>query len=201
MTEKRRRPGILQLHRALDEARFGRDRTLNLRAMQPTVKEAEERVEAWLRERQVARVGEVLIITGRGAQSWDGVSVVREAISKRLAQLKRRGVIGEFSEHTPGSFVARLAPISALRAAPAQRAVPAPLGGGEPRTLSGLDPETRQLLRELAIRSLEELSVEASQRFVDSEMLRQLSLLAAAVPEGAGREDRLRAAIRRALDE
>ena len=74
---KPNRGKLVPLHRALDEARFGAERTLNLRALRPTVKAAEARAESWLRERQVARAGEVLIITGRGAQSWDGVSVVR----------------------------------------------------------------------------------------------------------------------------
>src|SRR5687768_6832623 len=94
MAERRkpvaRRNGIVALHRALDEARFGRDRTLNLRATLPRPKEAEARCEAWLRERQVAKSDELLVITGRGINSWDGESVVREAIVRLLGSLRRQ---------------------------------------------------------------------------------------------------------------
>jgi hypothetical protein len=196
-----RRRGIVELHRAFDEARFGPERTLNLRAMRPTVKMAEERAEKWLRERQIALTGDVLVITGRGAQSWDGVSVVRQAIVKLLRSLKRRGVVADFAEHTEGSFVVRLAPISALRSATPRRGERPPVPPGDPRGLSTLSPDTRQALRELALRALDELGVEPSPAFVDSEMLRQFSLLAAGVPEGAERERRLHEAIARALEE
>jgi hypothetical protein len=198
---KPNRGKLVQLHRALDEARFGAERTLNLRALRPTVKAAEARAESWLRERQVARAGEVLIITGRGAQSWDGVSVVREAIARLLASLKRRGVVSDFGEHTAGSFVARLAPLSALRAAPRRRGERPPAPPSDPRELGALDPETRRMLRELALRSLDELGIEDRRRFVESEMLRQFALLAPGVPAGPRREQRLRDAIALALSE
>lgn len=198
---KPRRGSLVELHRALDEVRFGAERTLNLRAMRPTVKAAEERAEAWLRERQVARAGEVLIITGRGARSWDGVSVVREAVAKLLASLRRRGVISDFGEHTVGSFVVRLAPLSALLAAPRRRGERPPAPPADTRELGALDPETRRMLRELALRSLDELGVESSRRFVESEMLRQFALLAPGVPAGPRREQRLRDAIVLALGE
>src|ERR671915_2345642 len=122
MAERRRgetrRPGIVALHRALDEARFGRERTLNLRAALPRPKEAEARCEAWLRERQMAKSDELLVITGRGVNSWDGQSVVREAIVRLLGSLRRRGVVDSWHEHTPGSFVVIVAPIRSLREAP-----------------------------------------------------------------------------------
>ena len=57
-TSDRRR--TVELKQALDEARFGSDRTLNLRASLPTAQEAVRRAEAWLRERQVAGATEVL---------------------------------------------------------------------------------------------------------------------------------------------
>ena len=107
--------GIVALHRALDEARFGRERTLNLRATLPRPKDAEARCEAWLRERQVAKSDELLVITGRGINSWDGESVVREAIVRLLGLLRRRGVVDAWHEHTPGSFVVTVAPIHSLR--------------------------------------------------------------------------------------
>ncbi|HMG01065.1 MAG TPA: hypothetical protein VK560_07455, partial [Gemmatimonadaceae bacterium] len=48
---------------ALDEATFGLKNILNLRESLPTAADARFRVEAWLRERQVSRAGEVLVIT------------------------------------------------------------------------------------------------------------------------------------------
>lgn len=190
-----RRRGMVELLRAFDEARFGADRTLNLRADQPTVKEAERRAESWLREKQVARAEEVLVITGRGAQSWDGVSVVREAIARLLASLKRRGVVAEFAEHSAGSFVVQLATVSTLRSTPHRLNERPPTPPADPRALAELGADTRSLLRELARRTLEELGIRDPQQFVEAEMVRQFSLLAAGVPAGPDRETRLRAAI------
>ena len=73
------RRSLTPLHRAFDEARFGPERTLNLRASLPSPYHAATRAESWLRERQVARAGEVLVIR-RGNRSFENVSVVREAI-------------------------------------------------------------------------------------------------------------------------
>jgi hypothetical protein len=191
---------MVELLRAFDEARFGADRTLNLRAQQPTVKEAEQRAEAWLRQQQVARVEEVLVITGRGAQSWDGVSVVREAIARLLASLKRRGVVSEFAEHSAGSFVIRLASVATLRSTPHRLGERPPTPPADPKALRALEPGTRTLLRELALRTLEELGIRDPHQFVDAEMLRQFSLLAAGVPDGPGREEHLRRALRDELE-
>ena len=90
----------MTLHRAFDEARFGSARTLDLRSSMPTGAEAVRRAEPWLRERQMARAGEVLVITGRGRDSPGGIAVVREAIRKLLGALKRKGVVGDVAEHT-----------------------------------------------------------------------------------------------------
>ena len=64
-----RRPSgqFRSIDQAFDEARFGAERTLNLRASFPTAAEATRRADLWLRERQMAKAGEVLVITGRGA--------------------------------------------------------------------------------------------------------------------------------------
>ncbi|HUK62666.1 MAG TPA: hypothetical protein VLV15_05010, partial [Dongiaceae bacterium] len=97
--------GLRALHQAFDDARFGPARTLNLRNALPTVREATARTEAWLRERQASRAGDLLVITGRGNQSDGGVSPVREAVVRLFASLRRRGVIASAVEHTPGSFV------------------------------------------------------------------------------------------------
>ena len=43
----------------------------------------------------MSRAKEALVITGRGNNSPDGVSVVREAIAQLLASLRRRGVLTE----------------------------------------------------------------------------------------------------------
>jgi hypothetical protein len=189
------------LQRAFDEARFGGDRTLNLRDRQPTADQAAERTERWLRERQVLGGGEVLLITGRGNGSEGGVSVVREAVLRRLASLRRRNVVADVQEHTPGSFIIVLAPMRALFEAPKRKreAMPAP---PDPTMLDGLGSETRALLRTLATRALDALGVHAPTRaFVSDEMVRQFAALAAGVAEGPGREARLREAIERALAE
>src|ERR1041385_4159950 len=110
MDHPSRRVGLKGLRQAFDEARFGAQRTLNLRESLPTPEAAAARTEAWLRQQQVDRADEVLIITGRGNQSEGGVSIVRDAVERLLYALRRRGVIETHREHSPGSFVVRLAP-------------------------------------------------------------------------------------------
>lgn len=191
----------IALQRAFDEARFGGDRTLNLRDRLPTAEQAAERTERWLRERQVLGGGEVLLITGRGNASEGGVSVVREAVLRRLTSLRRRNVVAEVQEHTPGSFVIVLAPMSALFEAPKRKreVMPAP---PDPAMLKGLSSESRALLRTLALRALDALGVHGAPReFVNDEMVRQFAALAPGIPAGPDREARLRAAIERALEE
>src|ERR671939_558816 len=119
---------LVALRQALDEAKFGAARTLNLRATLPTVADAMARAEQWLRMKQVEGAGEVLLVTGRGKGSPGGVSVVREAILKLLRTLKRRGVVASHAEHPAGSFVVALAPMRALLDAPRRKrdAAPAP---------------------------------------------------------------------------
>jgi len=204
MVERRkpvaRRNGIVALHRALDEARFGRDRTLNLRATLPRPKEAEARCEAWLRERQVAKSDELLVITGRGINSWDGESVVREAIVRLLGSLRRRGVVDSWHEHTPGSFVVTVAPLRALRESP-RRSGERRRITTDPVALRGIAPATRARLRELAQLALEQLGIRETEVFLEDEMVAQFSILARGVPEGPERERRLRAAIERTIEE
>ncbi len=196
----RPRNGIVALHRALDEARFGRERTLNLRATLPRPKDAEVRCEAWLRERQVAKSGELLVITGRGINSWDGESVVREAIMRLLASLRRRGVVDAWHEHTPGSFIVTVAPIRSLREAP-RRSRDRRIISPDPAALRGLAPATRARLRELAQLALEQLGIRDARAFIEDEMVSQFTMLARGVPEGPERERRLLAAIERTIDE
>lgn len=187
--------------KALDEATFSQKNILNLREFLPTAADARFRVEAWLRERQVSRSGDVLVITGRGNQSPNGISPVREAIAGLLPSLRRRGVVREWREHSPGSFVVKLASISSLLEAPRRKrernaSTPIP----NPRSLTGLESSTLTLLRRLAIRSLESLGVRDTGSFVESEMMSKFDSLAAGVTPGADGEARLREAIKDALE-
>ena len=194
----RRRP----IEQAFDEVRYGPERTLNLRAHLPTRGEAVARTEAWLRERQMGGVGEVLVITGRGNASVDNVSVVREGVLQLLASLRRRNVIAGYREHTAGSFVVELAPISALFDAPKRRREKTVPAAPDPRALTGLDVETRRHLRTLAITILQHLGVHSpTRKIVEDEMVKQFAALAAAIPEGPDREALLQQAIVRALEE
>jgi Smr domain len=198
VVKKRRAPS---LHHAFDEMRFGPDRTLNLRTHHPSRDQAVRRAENWLRERQMSRASEALVITGRGNNSPDGVSVVREAIVQLLATLRRRGVIDRMVEHTPGSFVVTFAKLNAVRDAPQRSRNPHEPPLRDPAGLAALEPETRAILRRLAKRSIEELGAEPTPSFVEQEMLAQFAAAAPGVPEGADREQRLRDVLRAALHE
>jgi hypothetical protein len=180
------------LRQAFDEMRFGADRTLNLRAHHPSREQAARRAENWLRERQMSGAKEALVITGRGNNSPDGVSVVRETIVQLLSSLRRRGVLADVHEHTPGSFVVTFAKLSAVRDAPQRARNPHEAPPPDPVALAALEPATRAVLRRLAARAIEELGVDATASFVEREMLVQFAAAAAGVPEGPGREQRLR---------
>jgi hypothetical protein len=194
-------PRMPTLHQAFDEMRFGADRTLNLRTHHPSRDQAVRRAENWLRERQMSRASEALVITGRGNNSPDGVSVVRAAIVQLFASLRRRGVIDHVAEHTPGSFVVKFAKLNAVRDAPQRARNPHDPLAHDPAALAALEPETRALLRRLAKRAIEELGVEAKPSFVEREMIEQFAAAALGVPEGANREQRLRDALQAALHE
>jgi len=194
--------GLQDLQQAFDELRFGAAKTLNLRTLLPTAREAAQRVENWLREQQVQQSDSVLVITGRGNNSEGGVSVVREAAIRVFGELRRKGVIADISEHTAGSFVVTLAPMSAmLDARSGRREQPALAPIRTPPTLATLDEGTQQLLRALAEQSLDTLGVRERGPFVENEMLRLFGTLAATVGEGPDRERRLRAAITAAMNE
>jgi hypothetical protein len=199
---ERRVQGLSGLQQAFDEVRFGATRTLNLRTSMPTGSEAAARLERWLRQHQVQKSGDVLIITGRGNGSEGGVAVVREASIRVFHELRRKGVIASFTEHTPGSFVVELAPMSAMLDAGKRRREQTPLPRpAEPPTLAALGEDTRQMLRALAEHSLDALGVKDRTPFVEGEMLRLFGSLAATVPDGPERERRLRQAIASAMSE
>jgi hypothetical protein len=197
-----RRVSLHSVLRGFDESEFGPKNTLNLRETLPSAADARFRAEAWLRERQVGGAAEVLIITGRGNQSPNGISPVREAIHGLMPLLRRRGVVSEWKEHSPGSLVVRLGSIKSLLEAPRRRR-----SRGEsqssprPDALRNLDSATIDLLRRLAIRSLESLGVREPEKFVESEMLAKFNSLAAGIKPGVEGEARLRGAINTALDE
>jgi len=194
-------PRVPSLHQAFDEIRFGADRTLNLRTHHPSREQAVRRAENWLRERQMSRAKEALVITGRGNKSPDGISVVREAIVQLLASLRRRGVINDVIEHTPGSFVVTFAKLNAVRDAPQRARNPHEPPSRDPAALAALEPDTRALLRLLAMRAIEELGVKPTPGFVEQEMLAQFAAAASGVPAVADRERRLRDVLQAALRE
>lgn len=187
--------------RAFDEASFGRARTLNLRSSLPTAREAVERVEQWLRGQQVARAGSVLVITGRGNNSPDGVSAVREAVMKHLHSLRRRGIVKAWREHTPGSVVIELAPVSALFEQLPRKREPRAAPVTDPESLQALSSEARVMLRRLALRSLETLGVRDPATYVDAEMVKQFAALSAALPVEGDRDAALQIAMQNALEE
>jgi hypothetical protein len=202
MTKRKPSVGLKGLQQAFDEARFGAARTLNLRESLPTPDQATQRAETWLRQQQVDKAHEVLIVTGRGNNSEIGFSVVREAVIRLLHALKRKGVVSSHEEHTAGSFVVKLAPVSALWESPkrnAGRGVAAP--PKTPPSLDELDDETRTMLRNLAERALEGLGIKDTAEFMPGEMLKQFGAIAQSVGDTPGREERLRRAVRAALDQ
>ena len=197
-----RRVSLHSLLRGFDESEFGSKNTLNLRESLPSPADARFRAEAWLRERQVGGAAEVLIITGRGNQSPNGVSPVRQAIHGLMPLLRRRGVVAEWKEHSPGSLVVTLASIKALLEAPRRRRTRGDAHSSpQPEPLKNLDAATIELLRRLAIRSLESLGVRKPENFVESEMLAKFNSLAAGIKPGVEGEARLRSAINTALEQ
>jgi len=196
------RTPLHDLWRAFDEAQFSAANTLNLRESLPTVADARFRAEQWLRERQVSRAGKVLVITGRGNNSPDQVSPVREGVLGLFPQLRRRGVIAEWKEHSPGAFEVSLAPISALLDAPRRRGDRKPaVTTITPASIKNLEPATVNLLRRLAERSLEALGARTPEKFLEAEMLSKFSSLAGGVQPGPDGELRLREAIIAALEQ
>jgi hypothetical protein len=193
------------LQHALDELRFGRTGTLNLRASMPNAADAVKRAEGWLRMKQAEGAREVLVITGRGNGSYARVPVVREAVRRLLGLLSTRGVVEHHTEHSAGSFAVRLAPLSS---ATARRSVttaePTSVETPAPPTLDGLLPETREQLRLLAAGTLQALGVrDASPEFIRDEMLRQCTLLASNLPPAATaseQEQLLQRSIQHALE-
>lgn len=154
--------------------------------------------------KQAEGAREVLVVTGRGNRSADGVPVVREAVRRLLALLSTKGVVAEHGEHSPGSFAVRLAPFRAARVprGVSEEVLAPPVA---PPTLDGLSAETRAQLRVLAEGTLHLLGVrDLSPAFIQDEMVRQCAQLAASIAatsvSAADRERALQAAIARAIE-
>jgi hypothetical protein len=196
------KPKLTALWHALDEASFGTDGTLNLRELLPTVAEARQRTEVWLRARQMTKSKQVLVITGRGNQSAGGIGLIRQEILRILPSLRRSGVVESWREHSPGSIVIQRAPMSALFEAPRRRRGNAPPAAAPSSAgLEGLQPETLRLLRQIASHNLHSLGVEQTPLFLEEEMLRTFSKLISAIPQTGDREFALREAIVKAIEE
>jgi hypothetical protein len=128
--------------------------------------------------------------------------VVREAILSLLPSLRRRGVVSEWREHSPGSFVVKPASISSLLEAPRRKGDRTTNASTvNPESLKNLDRSTLELLRQLAIRSLESLGAREPDKFVEAEMLSKFNSLAGGIIPGEQGEARLRGAIKEALDQ
>lgn len=164
---------------ALDELRFGSQRTLNLREDLPSAAEAAQRAERWLKEHQVRGSEEVLIITGRGNQSLGGIAVLRPAIEKLLFSLRRRGVVLSHSDHGPGAFTIRLAPMRAVVNAPKRKRETT--RSEVAVAYHGMSAPAADLLRQLAERSLHSLGVAANERAIAEEMHRYLRVIVPAL--------------------
>jgi hypothetical protein len=119
-----------------------------------------------------------------------------------MPSLRRRGVVREWREHSPGSLVIKLGSINALLEAPRRRRErEEEPRGTDPSSLKDLEPATIELLRRLAIRSLESLGVRKPASFVEAEMLSKFNSLAGSITPGVEGEARLRKAIQTALDQ
>lgn len=146
---------------------------------------------------------DVLVITGRGKGSTDGVPVIRDAIVRLFPVLRRHGVILEAREHTAGAFIVRLASLRELVDAPRRnrRRTPPPVPR-DPVVLKGLNRDTLAALRRLAEHALDAFGVShRTPSFVSDEMVRQFSRIATSLPDTPDRDAKLTAAIYAALSE
>ncbi len=200
---RRPSPTPATIDRAFDALRFGAARTLNLRDGLPTVAQASARIEAWLRQKQAEGGGEVLVITGRGLGSLDGVGRVREAVLARCTQLKRLNVVVAVQEHGPGAVVVTVAPLRALVDAPRLRTgrkTPVPVA--DPAELAALPADLRAVLREVATLSIIRLGVRSpADSAIADEMRSQFGAITHGITDSPDPVEALRAALRQLLQE
>lgn len=149
--------------------------------------------------------GEVLVITGRGNQSPGGVGIVRNAIMTLMPSLRRRGIVQSWREHTPGSIVVTLAPVTTLLGAPKRNREREYNTGvaviATPESLAALEPETLAQLRRLAILTIKSLGIDDPAPFLEDEMQRVFATLTVTLPVSADREGTLQRAMRSAIEE
>lgn len=193
---------LQSVQKAFDDLQFGPTRILNLREGLPRGDEAVRRADGWLRAKQLEHAGEVLVVTGRGNSSIDGIPVIREEIRRLLTRLRRKGVVSTTREHTPGSFAVTLAPLGSLIDAPGRQRETkdsAPTPSVDPVELSALSTYTRAALQRLAECAIGDLGIrEATATVVEREMLRQFQSLTQRIPKSELAENALLAAINRA---
>ncbi len=193
----------MSLAGAFDAVAFGPAKTLDLHGFRE-VDDALRHAEQWLRERQVAKAGTVLVITGRGARSADGVAVLRPAVERLLGRLRRKGVVAQAHAHGDGAFTVALAPVTSLFEVPRRSRSRSPVGGGSRQmagpALAGLSDGTRAALRLLAERTLESLGAPVTADLVEDEMQRQFSLLAPSLPPEEDPDRALRRVARDAME-
>lgn len=160
----------------------------------------------WLRQRHALGSEPVLIVTGRGKGSADGIPVIKESVIAVLHTLRRQGVVRSWREQTEGALVVELGSMTDMLTAPrrhrdSKREKRQPNLPGTMPHFSGLQPETVALLRRLAERTILDLGVRDSEGLVESEMAQKLSALVRGLPETGDREAALRAVIIRAIEE
>lgn len=194
---------VIPIERAFDELRFGAARTLNLRDGLPTVAQAEQRVEAWLRQVQAGGGGEALVITGRGLGSLDGVGRVRAAVLQKCTRLKRLNVVTAVREHGPGAVVVTVAPLKALVEAPRLRTGrTTPVTHADPAELAALPSDVRATLREIALLAIERVGVrQPTEASIADEMRAQFGALTPALAAAPDPVAALRTVASRLLQE
>lgn len=194
-----RRP--LRLHAfSADDSRFGPARRLDLRQVLATDgADASHHAERWLRERQAAKAGDVLVLVGRGSSPVTSApDEARRTIEALLRTLRRAGVIEHVRPVHESGFVVRLAPLRALFNAPARSRGRWSPGDARRSVLPDVLPDVlpedaRADLRRIAELSLLEVGVRVTPALVDAEMRRILTRLSPAVAaDESDRGDRYR---------
>ena len=185
---------------------FGAERTLNLRDAFVTGADATFRTDSWLRQRHALSREPVLIVTGRGNGSAEGIPVIKESVIAVLHKLRRKGVVASWREHTAGALVVDLGSMNDMLTAPRRhrdsRREKAQSDSSRPKeTFFGLEGETVALLRRLAEKTIFDLGVQDGGDLIESEMVEKLSVLVRGLPVDGDRESALRAVIIRAIEE
>lgn len=160
----------------------------------------------WLRQRHALASEPVLIVTGRGKGSPDGIPVIKESVIAVLHRLRRQGVVRSWREQTEGALVVELGSMNDMLTAPprhrdSKREKKQPNSPSSSPYFSGLQPETVALLRRLAERAIFDLGIRDAEGLVEPEMAQKLSVLVRGLPETGDREAALRAVIIRAIEE